>query len=101
MMALRNRFMNDRPILNIISVDSQDLVEIFGQHARGHETHYARADHNGSLSERLSHGLMPQANPDFGVHRVAQSRRNSNPTLRDGPKRTCDDAFAEMSATGH
>jgi hypothetical protein len=65
MMALRNRFMNDRSILNIVSVDSFDLVEIFGQHARGHQTRYARADHNGSPSECLCHELMPKADPGF------------------------------------
>jgi hypothetical protein len=36
MMALRNRFMHDWPVLNLVSVDSYDLIEIFGQHARGH-----------------------------------------------------------------
>jgi hypothetical protein len=71
MMALRNRFMNDRPVLNLVSVDSYDLVEIFGQHTRGHQTRYARANHNGSPSECLCHGLMPKAYPDFGVHSVA------------------------------
>jgi Bacterial regulatory proteins, tetR family len=38
MMALRNQFMNDRPVLNLVSVDTNDLVEIFGEHARGHQT---------------------------------------------------------------
>ena len=71
MMALRNGFMNDRSVLNIVSVDSYDLVEIFGQHACGHQTRYARADHNGSPSECLCHGLMPKADPVFGVHSVA------------------------------
>jgi hypothetical protein len=71
MMALRNRFMNDRSVLNLVSVDSYDLVEIFGQHACGHQTRYARANHNGSPSECLCHGLMPKADPDFVVHSVA------------------------------
>jgi hypothetical protein len=60
MMALRNRFMNDRPVLDLVSIDSYDLVKIFGQHARGHQTGYARAHHDGSLSEFLCHGLMPK-----------------------------------------
>ena len=71
MMALRNRFMNDRPVLNLVSVDSYDLVEIFGQHARSHQTRYARANHYGSPSECLCHKLMPKAYPDFGAHSVA------------------------------
>ena len=63
--------MNDRPVLNLVAVDSDDLVEISGQHAGRHQTRYARADNNGSASERLCHGLMPKAYPNFGVHFVA------------------------------
>ena len=48
--------MNDRPVLNFVSVDSYNLIEIFGQHACGHQTRDARADDNGSLSECLCHG---------------------------------------------
>jgi hypothetical protein len=60
MMALRNRFMNDRPVLDLVSIDSYDLVKIFGHHMCGHQTGYARADDNGSPSEFLCHGLMPK-----------------------------------------
>jgi hypothetical protein len=80
MMALRNRFMNDRSVLNLVSVDSYDLVEIFGQHARSHQTRYARANHNGSLSECLCHGLMPKAYPDFGAHSVVYSGKIQMPS---------------------
>ena len=86
MMALRNRFMNDRPVLNLVSVDSNDLVEIFGKHACGHQTRYARADDNSSLSEFLCHVLMPKASPDFGVHSVAYQGKIQMPT----PRRTLD-----------
>ena len=71
MMALRNRLMNDRPVLNVVSIDSYDLVKIFGQHARCHQTRYARADHNGSPSECLCHGFASKPMPDFGLHSVA------------------------------
>jgi hypothetical protein len=71
MMALRDRFMNDRPVLNVVSIDSYDLVKVFGQHARGHQARYARADHNGSPSKCLCHELEPKPMPDFGLHSVA------------------------------
>jgi hypothetical protein len=60
MMALRNRFVNDRLVLDLVSIDSYDLVKKFGQHARGYQTGYACADDNGSLSEFLCHGSMPK-----------------------------------------
>jgi hypothetical protein len=82
MMALRNRFMNDWPVLNLVSVDRYDLVEIFRQHAGRHQTRYARADNNGSPSECLCHGLMPKAYPHFGVHSVAYQAKNQMPTPR-------------------
>ena len=57
MIALRNRFVNDWPVCDIIALDDQNLLEEVGQHARSDQTGDAAADDNRLLSGPGVHGM--------------------------------------------
>jgi hypothetical protein len=53
--ALGNGFVNDWPICDLIALDNQNLVEVFGQDARRDQTGDAAANNNRLLSGSVAH----------------------------------------------
>ena len=54
--ALRNRFVNDWPVCDLIALDDQNLLEEVRQHARSDQTGDTAADDNRLLSGPVVHG---------------------------------------------
>jgi hypothetical protein len=50
--ALRDRFVDDRPVLDFIDVENHDLIDVLGEHSRGQKASYACADDCCALSKR-------------------------------------------------
>jgi hypothetical protein len=61
--ALRNRFVNDWPVWDLIALDDENLLEEVGQHARSDQAGDAAADDNRLVSGPVVHGMGRSATP--------------------------------------
>src|SRR5262245_26439230 len=54
-MALRHRFVYDRPVQKLVPLDCRDLVEVLGQHTSSEQARDAGSDDNGMLPKLPHH----------------------------------------------
>ena len=59
--ALRNGFVNDRPVCDLIALDDQNLLEVFGQHTRRDQTRDAATNDDRLLSGPVAHAQPTQS----------------------------------------
>jgi hypothetical protein len=50
MIPLWGRLVNDGTVFNLIALDHSDVVEVIGEHSRGHQSRYATIDHHSLLT---------------------------------------------------